>query len=175
MKSSTNIVKATLYISIAVSLSSCANMYVVPPNTPKATLSIYDQNIFTNNHQLAVYQDPVLCKDPRQLGDREFRYHGESANIQANKLITILDHYSVVNYDPVDMVFSFYPQANQHYVIMSSHDDTRSLPNKVETLFFISKETFKNGKYSETPVLFKRRKLKAGYLFTTSGDCADGI
>jgi hypothetical protein len=174
---STHITKIIPYLFIASLLSSCA-IYKVPPNTPSATLIIHDQNIFSNNHRLSVYKDPVLCKDPQLLGDREFIFHGKGVKIQANKMITIMDYYSIVNYEPTVTIISFRPEANQHYVIMSSRIDKNTQvykPNKIEMMFFISKETFKNGKYSYAPVPIKKRKLKWGYTFSNSGDCADRI
>lgn len=148
-----------LVICVTLFLSGCVMPYSPPVQGPLAKIGMLNQNIFSNQNEIAIFDDPIECKRRHALGNLAQRWKGEPTPIPANKLVTLDIYHLAGIYDPQDFPISFFPEENATYYVSTTNTPKNSM--RLTTSMQILK-TVKNsdGTVSYIPVTFIKRKLQ---------------
>lgn len=132
-------------------LTGC-NIYVAPTSRPQAKLGILDER-FVNQTFVGIMADQLNCKNEMNLYPNYSQaFNGKPIPIEANKPITLFLSQYVMGYLPSIFIVTFYPNANNTYLI-SMH------PNGNILTFQLVKMQDANGKVSYQPITFIKRKF----------------
>lgn len=157
----TSFTSIALLSSLFLSLAGCMPLYSPPPTGAKAKLGARNEHVFSNENQIAIYDDPIQCKGQRNLFDLRHRFNGKPVLIQAEKLTTIADSHLIFGYMPSTLIVTFYPHKNTTYLINTENSNWGS--GTIKSKFQIEKVVKNdNGKINYIPVPFIKRKAKQG-------------